>query len=215
MLQPLTTDRVERFYKDVDTLRLKFPVAEISRATGQSKGNVSKYLSQTLEPSNAFLDRFYRAYANSFKNVSRERGVVFHDAPVDDSKPQNGQIYKTHATLTEIGELVKKIQYVTNMTIEQIADRIKFSRPHLTTLLKSGESKKALTRLKQAFAKEIAAAPELTTTTNKPVFDVKLNTPDKDITIKQLADVVKSQQDLLTETNGKLIALVSKVIEKL
>lgn len=130
--------------------------------------------------------------------------------------PQNGQKNSPHPTLTEIGELVKKIQYVTNFTIEQIADRIKWSRPYLNTLLKYGESKKALSRLKIAFAKELAQAPELTTTTNKPVFDVKPSgTQDKDVTIKNLSEVIKSQQDLLAETNGKLITLVSKVIEKL
>lgn len=151
--------------------------------------------------------------------------LATQDAPVDHSKPQNGQNSGTHPTLTDIGELVRIIQNATfpRITIEQIADRIKFSRPHLTTLLKSGKSKKALTRLKLAFAKEIAAAPELTTTTNKPVFDVKpLNLSDKDTTIKILSEVTKSQQDFIekqgnriTEMSSTLINLVSKVIEKL
>lgn len=63
---------IDRFYEDVDRLGLKFPVASIGRATGESKGNVSKILSRKLEPSESFLQRFYEKFPRSSQNVSRE-----------------------------------------------------------------------------------------------------------------------------------------------
>lgn len=198
---------------------------EFAKIIGEKLSNLKTYENTPTKPKLHVQKRIAEIANVSIKDL-REKDLSEKDIKLKVGKdenvttatetPQNGQKSGTHPTLTEIGELVKKIQYVTNLTIEQIADRIDFSRPHLTTLIKSGESKKVLDRLKTRFAAELAQAPELTTTTNKPVFDVKSkDTPDKDITIKNLSEVTKSQQDLLAEMSGKLITLVSKVIEKL
>jgi transcriptional regulator with XRE-family HTH domain len=69
----ITSGDIEKFYNDVSALRLKFPVADIARATGQSKANVSKYLSKKLEPSESFLNAFYEKFQLNGKNVSREK----------------------------------------------------------------------------------------------------------------------------------------------
>lgn len=71
----LKKEDIERFYKDVLILNLKFPVAAISAATGQSKSNVSKYLRKKLEPSESFLNKFYEAFPKGGKNVSHETFV--------------------------------------------------------------------------------------------------------------------------------------------
>ena len=68
----LTKDKIERFYLDVERLGLKFPVATIAKKTEYSKGNVSQYLSKSLQPSEHFIDAFYQAFADCFKNVPRE-----------------------------------------------------------------------------------------------------------------------------------------------
>lgn len=208
MLQPMTTDRVERFYKDVGTLRLKFPVAEIARATGQSKGNVSKYLSQTLEPSNAFLDRFYRAYADSFKKVGTTKPET----------PQNGT--KSGAdnsdTRTEIGRLVARIKAETGLTAEDVATRIGITRQYLSQFCNSGHSDSIYNKLHEAFKDELNHT--LTTSTKIPGFEMKPTSGAptiQDVTIKDLSDLAKSQQELVKEVTGKLITLVSKVIDKL
>lgn len=60
-------DNIDQFYKDVQELKLKFPIAAIAKATGESKGNVSRYLSKKQEPSEPFLIKFY----DSFKIVPR------------------------------------------------------------------------------------------------------------------------------------------------
>jgi len=46
--------RYNYFKKIVRDLNLKFPIAEISRATKHSKGNISRYLNGKLEPSEKF-----------------------------------------------------------------------------------------------------------------------------------------------------------------
>lgn len=68
----LTRDKIERFYEDVKRLGIKKPVAAISRATGDDKSNVSKYLSRKMEPSEEFLDRFYEKFKSSIKVVSKD-----------------------------------------------------------------------------------------------------------------------------------------------
>lgn len=67
---------IEKFYEDVDRLGLRFPVAAISEATGFNKSNVSKVLSRKIEPSNAFLKKFYEAYPEGGSKVSREKDRI-------------------------------------------------------------------------------------------------------------------------------------------
>ena len=71
----LKREDIERFYKDIKGLDLKFPVAEIARQTGHSKANVSKYLSRKLEPSESFLIAFNAKFQKNGKNVSRETDI--------------------------------------------------------------------------------------------------------------------------------------------
>lgn len=216
----MTTDRIETFYKDVNTLRLKFPVAEIARTTGQSKGNVSKYLSKTLEPSNTFLDKFYKAYAESFKKVSREITKATET-------PQNGHGKEPNQTLTRIGELVKDIQYYISPkpTIEEIADKIKYSRPHLTTLLTQGDSEKAYTRLQKEFGdiikkKKELQSDKLTTATKAPQFEMKSNghPNEKDHVIKEQAEAANryaSAYDKQSDAIKTSSATIDKLVDLL
>jgi len=64
MLQKMITkEEIDRFYKDVAALGLKFPGSTISEATGFSKSNVSEYLSRKKEPSENFLKAFYAKFS--------------------------------------------------------------------------------------------------------------------------------------------------------
>lgn len=47
---------------------MRFPVAEISKVTGYSRGNVSDYLNRKKDPSERFITMFY----NWYQNVPRE-----------------------------------------------------------------------------------------------------------------------------------------------
>lgn len=58
----LTKERINKFYADLQALGLKHPVASITRATGFPKSNVSEYLSRKKEPSENFIDKFYKEF---------------------------------------------------------------------------------------------------------------------------------------------------------
>lgn len=58
----ITKEHIEKFYDDLERLALKFPVARISEKTEYSKGNVSEILSKKKEPSEEFLNRFYKEF---------------------------------------------------------------------------------------------------------------------------------------------------------
>jgi len=64
-------EKIEKFYKDVEALDLKFPVATIAEKTRFSKGNVSVYLSRKKEPSDSFIERFYKEFPESSTKVPR------------------------------------------------------------------------------------------------------------------------------------------------
>ena len=68
----ITQADIDGFYEEVERMGLKFPVAEISRATGEPKANVSRYLSKKLNPSESFLKKFYISFPKSYKNVPQE-----------------------------------------------------------------------------------------------------------------------------------------------
>jgi transcriptional regulator with XRE-family HTH domain len=53
---------INRFLSDAKRLKLRFPVAEISKATGFTKSNVSGFLNGKRVPSDAFLKKFYSVY---------------------------------------------------------------------------------------------------------------------------------------------------------
>lgn len=68
----VTKQEIEDFYRHVEILGLRFPVADIERATGESKGNVSRILKRRLTPSESFLKKFY----NSFNSRLQLRGSI-------------------------------------------------------------------------------------------------------------------------------------------
>jgi hypothetical protein len=59
----LTIERISKFYEDVEGLKLKFPVAIISKKTEIAKGYVSEVLSKKKEPSEDFIKTFYEKFS--------------------------------------------------------------------------------------------------------------------------------------------------------
>jgi hypothetical protein len=57
----VTKENIEQFYKDVDNLKLRFPVAGLVRMTGFSKGQISQVLAKTLTPSEDLMKSFYKS----------------------------------------------------------------------------------------------------------------------------------------------------------
>jgi hypothetical protein len=63
-----TSERISRFYDDVDNLHLEFPVAEISQTLKKSKGYISGILNKKKKPGKKFLDLFYQKFSISSRN---------------------------------------------------------------------------------------------------------------------------------------------------
>lgn len=58
----MSSPLLERFYDDIKSLKLRFPVAMIAKRTGYPKSNVSDYLNRKKTPSNKFMAKFYECY---------------------------------------------------------------------------------------------------------------------------------------------------------
>ena len=89
----LTQDKIDQFYKDVESLKLKNPVSTIAKMMKRSKGNISDYLSKKKEPSESFIDTFYDAFGEFLpkeqeqaKNVVNEDNAFYQTAYKDTTK---------------------------------------------------------------------------------------------------------------------------------
>lgn len=67
----ITKEKVDKFYRDVNSLGMRFPVAELHKATGYSKGSISDYLNKKIEPSGNFMAAFYKSFGESLQKVPR------------------------------------------------------------------------------------------------------------------------------------------------
>lgn len=84
-LQMITQEEIDQFYRDVESLKLKFPNAEIKKATGYSSGNVSDILKKNREPSEEFLKAFYKKFPKKSQNVPAGNGATGNtEMPSDD-----------------------------------------------------------------------------------------------------------------------------------
>lgn len=89
-----TKRSISKFYRDLESLSLRFPVAEIVKKTGFAKGNVSEILSKKKEPSENFLYKFYQSFeipelSASEKSIRKPKtedqpheGIPIYEAPV-------------------------------------------------------------------------------------------------------------------------------------
>lgn len=82
----LTQAKIDQFYLDVDSLKLKFPNKAISEATGFGKGQVSIYLNKEDEPSENFIDTFYKKFQERLEIVRRGT-IKDKSAEAENQKP--------------------------------------------------------------------------------------------------------------------------------
>lgn len=134
---------IELFYRQVDELGLKFPVAAIAKATGFSKGTVSDILQRKKEPSENFIKRF----SEKFSRSSTEKQDSTNIATL--LQTQNALIQQLAAfsqtqnkILVElkdgIQDKVNKIETVVannEINLGQIKDGEQIGRAHLKALL--------------------------------------------------------------------------------
>jgi hypothetical protein len=99
----VTRDSIDQFYKDVEKLGLKFPVAAITKGTGYSKGNVSAYLSKKMEPSANFLKKFYEVFSKGSKNVPSE---TLTETAIIEIAQSNNKLADAQKDLTESNKIL-------------------------------------------------------------------------------------------------------------
>lgn len=105
----VTKAQIELFYKDVDRLELKFPVAAISKATGEGKGNVSSYLSKKLSPSESFLKKFYERFKKELDGKTVEVIVDRDKLIVEMQKDIIRLNAKVNVLLITLADIVSKV----------------------------------------------------------------------------------------------------------
>lgn len=125
MLQKPEDISQERFLADVESLKLRFPVARIAKETGFSKSNVSRYLKGDLQPSANFLKVFYEWFQKSNQNVSRET-----NEPKSFLEQRRQQKNKSEPFMVPLVPVKAQAGYVTAMDQEVYVDTLeKYALP--------------------------------------------------------------------------------------
>lgn len=168
MLQKPEDTSVDQFLKDVDSLKLKFPVVRIAEETGFNKSSISRYLNRKEEPSKNFLIAFYEWFNKSVVKVSHEKNElhVDHVAPKEYIQSLKNQVIE----LKEDKRFIKK-QYEERLeALETNLDEVLSNQKVLMTMLTvamthaadffSGGSKPKADELKRKMMTDIASAQE-------------------------------------------------------
>lgn len=111
---------ITKFYEDLESLKLKFPVAALVEATNYSKSSVSKVVSKKLEPSEDFISAFYKSFKNSFNNISHENETKKAETQNSDISAliaQNTTLIESHNRLTRTLEML--VREKTSATVEK------------------------------------------------------------------------------------------------
>lgn len=78
----------ETFMKELESLNLRFPVAELSRRLGYSKGTISKILQNKAEISNSFYEKFCETFFQKtpLLKVDNKKLTKMAEEPKNDNK---------------------------------------------------------------------------------------------------------------------------------
>jgi transcriptional regulator with XRE-family HTH domain len=92
--------RLEKFKRDLESLRLRFPIAELAERMKANKGNISAYLNGKKPVSEKFLQRFYDEFSLMLPGGGQEVSPEFNGVK------EGGVFYETNAgLLLEINQL--------------------------------------------------------------------------------------------------------------
>ena len=105
----------EILIKAVQKLQLRFPVAEIQRATGYEKGSISSFLNNKKPVSDNFLQTFSEAFKIDLKDFGFTKGLE----RVEEIKKPNPEI-TDWATLKAFNEhLLKENEFLKAMLLKK------------------------------------------------------------------------------------------------
>lgn len=135
----LTKSLIDNFYKAVDALGLKFPVARIAEVTEENKGNVSKILSRKMEPGEAFLKKFYEGF-----KIPLPQGVLGNE--------KNNQLLQGSRPLTIEDFILEKNERIAELK-QHNAQLIGLLNTNLTALLQVVQDNQIVGRTTLAYQK--------------------------------------------------------------
>ena len=99
MPKEIDIERFERFKKDLDLLKLRFPVATLSKRLEVDRGNLSRMLSGRKPISEAVLQRFYEVYGEEI--AARHEGeALSHDGKVLSVVKEEPVSYRTYGDVS-------------------------------------------------------------------------------------------------------------------
>lgn len=110
------TDTNNKILQDaVKSLRLRFPVAEIERATGFKKGAISGYLNNKVPVSDTFL----KAFADAFKVDLREFGYTNGMERVETKNPPQEETGSYTLLREVIHNQAKQIEFLQELLLKK------------------------------------------------------------------------------------------------
>lgn len=137
----ITQNEIDAFYEDVALLKLRFPNAAIVKATGEPKGNVSSYLNKKRKPTEDFLKRFYNAFSESLKKVSR--GTSHEKGDIGSGNNQEKSDNKKYIELLErdrtmLEVMQKQMQEIISANLAELLLAQRLNRAQLTVITDLG-----------------------------------------------------------------------------
>jgi hypothetical protein len=122
-LQMLTQEKIDQFYKDVEALKLRFPVAEVQRMTGFSKGQISQVLGKTLSPSEDLINEFYK----SLNKVQPADPIAIYERIIEEkeARRRDAEVWaqKMEAHYNDMKDALERAQITINEVLKPIKEQ--------------------------------------------------------------------------------------------
>jgi hypothetical protein len=119
----LTKEKIEQFYKDVEALNLRFPVAELQRMTGFSKGQISQVLGKSLSPSEDLINEFYK----SLNKVQPTDQIAIYERIIEEKEARRRDAetwaQKMEAHYNDMKNALEKAQTTINEVLKPIKEQ--------------------------------------------------------------------------------------------
>jgi hypothetical protein len=119
----LTKERIDQFYSDVEALKLRFPVAEIHRMTGFSKGQISQVLGKTLTPSEDLIKEFYK----SLNKVPGADPIIAYERIIEEKEARRRDAeawaQKMEAHYNDMRNALERAQLTINEVLKPIKEK--------------------------------------------------------------------------------------------
>lgn len=126
----MNKENLNHFLADVFALKLRFPVAEIAKRTGDDKISVCAYVRGRKPPPHTFLIRFYRAFKKELAAIGINRTISkLNQPPPANPSPVVGEVWrKFNQNLDKQLEMLKSLNKTSERIEQKIDQLLKWSK---------------------------------------------------------------------------------------